>query len=154
MNETTITIEKLFSSSPPYDLLLLADPSKEIINQYLLEGKCYIVRLEEEIIGALVLLKTDGHTLEIKNIAIDPKFQGQGYGKQLLKYAEETAKQESYRNLFIGTGNSSIFQFVLYQKMGFEVDHLKKNFFVENYEEPIVENGIACRHMVMLVKNL
>lgn len=139
---------------PPYALLLLADPSKELIDDYLQIGECYIGKIETTIVGVFVLVPVEDKTLEIKNIAIDPNFQGKGYGKQLLRFAEEIAKQQAYQRLLIGTGNSSIGQLALYQKMGFEIDHLKKNFFIENYEESIVENGIVCKHMLMLVKEV
>lgn len=31
---------------------------------------------------------------------------------------------------------------------------IKKNFFVDKYKEPIFENGIKCKHMVVLAKTL
>ncbi|MEM8527667.1 MAG: GNAT family N-acetyltransferase [Bacteroidota bacterium] len=139
---------------PPYPLLFLADPSKELIDDYLRDGNCYIATIENVLVGVLILVEIESNVLEIKNIAVDSSFQGKGYGKQLLQFAEKIAKQQGYQKLLIGTGNSSIGQLAFYQKMGFEIDHLKKNFFVENYEEAIVEDGIICKHMIILVKDL
>ena len=49
----------------------------------------------------------------------------------------------------IGTGNSSLDQLALYQKLGFRITGIVAGFFYD-YPKPIVENGIACRDMVRL----
>ena len=53
------------------------------------------------------------------------------------------------RALDIGTGNSSLDQLALYQKLGFRITGIVADFF-DDYPEPFVENGIACRDMVRL----
>lgn len=138
----------------PFHLLELADPSREHINSYLENGTCYIAKLGSQSIGALVLERVNETTLEIKNIAISESEQGKGYGKVLLLHAEELSRQESYKKLIIATGNSSIGQLALYQKAGFEIDGIEKNFFLENYIDPIFENGIQCKHKIFLSKKL
>ncbi len=138
----------------PFDLLELADPSRQQIESYLKTGTCYIAKLDANIIGALVLNKINATTIEIKNIAVKTSEQGKGYGKRLLRYATKTSRALGHQTLIIGTGNSSIGQLALYQKEGFEIDHIKTNFFTKHYPEPIFENGIQCKHMVMLKKAL
>jgi aminoglycoside 6'-N-acetyltransferase I len=146
---------KLNPSFPiPYDLLLLADPSLEQIHSYLPFGKCYSAYVEGELIGAVVLLPIDESKVEIKNIAIAPFYQGKGYGKQLLQKVMDLAKVESYKTIRIGTANSSIGQLALYQKVGFEMQKMLFNFFLDNYEEAIYENGIQAKHMILLEKSL
>ena len=49
----------------------------------------------------------------------------------------------------IRTSNSSLDQLALYQKLGFRITGIVAGFF-DDYPEPIVENGIACRDMVRL----
>jgi hypothetical protein len=34
------------------------------------------------------------------------------------------------------------------------MDHIIKDFFTDNYAEPIVENGLLCRDMVVLKRDL
>ena len=146
---------KLKPSFPiPYDLLLLADPSLEQIHSYLPFGKCYSAYEEGELIGAAVLLPIDKYKVEIKNIAIAPSYQGKGYGKQLLQKVIDLAKAESYKTIRIGTANSSIGQLALYQKVGFEMKEMLFNFFLDNYEEAIYENGIQAKHMILLEKDI
>ena len=77
----------------PMELLLLADPSVELINEYLIPGKCFVALLGEEIAGAMVLTEFDQSTMEIKNIAVAETYQGRGIGKRLLQYAGEFARR-------------------------------------------------------------
>jgi len=80
--------------------------------------------------------------------------QGKEYGKALLRYGTKVSQESGYKNLIVGTGNSSIGQLTLYQKEGFEINRIEKNFFIKNYSEPIFENGTQRKHMVILEKNL
>lgn len=56
-------------------------------------------------------------------------------------------------NLITGTGNSRIGQLDLYQKEGFDIPKIVKNFFLKNYKEPIFENGIQYKHRFKLEKS-
>ncbi|MFC5046137.1 GNAT family N-acetyltransferase [Aquimarina hainanensis] len=136
------------------DLLELADPSRIQIESYLASGTCYIAVSNMETIGVIVLHKINATTIEIKNIAIKESQQKKGYGKALLAYAEKISRDSGFKKLIIGTGNSSIGQLTLYQKVGFEIDRILKNFFVEKYPNPIFENEIQCKHMLILEKDL
>lgn len=138
----------------PYGLLLLADPSKEMIDAYLKHSKIFVAALNQSVIGAFVLFPLSATAAEIKNIAVKQEFQGQGVGKLLLDHAVETARKENYKSICIGTANSSVGQLCLYQKKGFEMTGIVKNFFLNNYPEPIYENGIQAKHMILLTREL
>ncbi|SEC41760.1 aminoglycoside 6'-N-acetyltransferase I [Tenacibaculum sp. MAR_2009_124] len=138
----------------PFELLEVADPSTEHIQSYLKTGSCYIAKNQKKLIGVLVLNAIDSETAEIKNIAIKESEQGKGFGKKILQVAEMIAKEKGYQKLIIGTGNSSVGQLALYQKAGFEMQSIKKDFFLKNYSELIFENGIQCKHMVVLEKSI
>ncbi|MCR9084670.1 MAG: GNAT family N-acetyltransferase, partial [Cyclobacteriaceae bacterium] len=66
------------NSDPPWDLLLLADPSKEMIDRYLSESEVFVGELQGKLIGVLVLLPLSDGIVEIKNLAVDETFQGKG----------------------------------------------------------------------------
>jgi ribosomal protein S18 acetylase RimI-like enzyme len=138
----------------PYHLLLLADPYKNAIEKYLNSSEIYVAVLENEVVGVYVLYPITRNTIEIKNIAVEESYQGCGIGKLMLINAAKISKEKNYATIIIGTGNSSIGQLSLYQKQGFEIFDIKKNFFVENYIVPIFEDGIQCKHMIMLSKKL
>ena len=150
-----IEIQELQEDQPaPMGLLTLADPSVELINAYLIPGSCFVAMLGEEMVGAMVLTEFDQFTLEIKNIAVKEAYQGKGIGKQLLQFAEEFGTGQGYKTLRVGTGNSSISQLALYQKQGFEITGVIKDFFLTHYDQALYENGIQCKHMIVLAKPL
>jgi ribosomal protein S18 acetylase RimI-like enzyme len=138
----------------PYDLLLDADPSMEVVLTYLGESEVYIALLKNQIIGTFVLYPVDPETLEIKNIAVRESFQGKGVGTLLLERAANIAALKGAAKMIIATSNASIGPLYLYQKAGFNMESLKKDYIIENYPEPLFDNGIECRHMIVLSKHL
>ncbi|MGE7546448.1 MULTISPECIES: GNAT family N-acetyltransferase [Sporosarcina] len=138
----------------PMELLLLADPSREIIEEYVTRGECFIGEVEQQTIGAYVLLPTRPETVELVNVAVIESQQGRGIGKRLVLDAIKIAKTKGYKTIEIGTGNSSIGQLALYQKCGFRITGVDMDFFVRHYSEKIFENGIQCRDMVRLSQDL
>lgn len=137
-----------------YELLLLADPSREIVDDYLARGECYTAWTSDELAGVFVLLKTRPKTVEIVNIAVNESMQNKGIGRKLLEEALKKAKQMGATTIEIGTGNSSIGQLALYQKCGFRLQAIDHDFFIRHYEEEIFENGIQCRDMVRLYADI
>jgi len=142
------------SDEIPYSLLLDADPSIELVDKYLKVSEIYIAKLKNQIVGVYVLCPVNSELVEIKNIAVEEKFQGNGIGKLLLDDAFKLAKRKGYKELIIGTANSSVGQLYLYQKSGFEISNIKMNFFIDNYPTPFYENGIPVKHMIVLSKQL
>jgi len=90
------------------DLLLLADPSLEIVQQYLSEDHLFVLSEQGEAIGVVHLIPQSGTVMEVKNIAVKEEAQGHGYGKRLLHYALNFSQQQGYKKVVVGTGNSSI----------------------------------------------
>ncbi|MFB5676614.1 GNAT family N-acetyltransferase [Paenibacillus terreus] len=138
----------------PMELLLLADPSRKLVEEYITRGESFIAEEEHEILGIYVLLPTRPETVELVNIAVAERSQGQGLGKMLVLHAIQTAKERGYKTIEIGTGNSSIGQLALYQKCGFRIVGVDQDFFIRHYEEEIYENGIQCRDMIRLSQDL
>src|SRR5699024_12879831 len=112
-------IEKLKSvDEAPIELLLLADPSKNLILNYLKNGECFVYKENNEALGCFVLQKINQDKIELVNIAVLESKQKVGIGKKLLANAFEYAKKNGYKNIEVGTGNSSIGQIAFYQKIG------------------------------------
>lgn len=137
-----------------YDLLLSADPSIEVINSYTHNNEIFVALYRKKIIGAFVLLPLNKSTIEIKNIAVKTQYQGIGLGKRLLEKAAVASIAKGFKTLRIATGNSSIGQLALYQKGGFELVGMNHNFFVDHYPHPIIENGIRCKHLLILERSI
>lgn len=143
-----------YREPPPMALLLLADPSEKLVNEYLSRGQCMVAEEGGLIIGVYVLLPTRPETIEIVNIAVAESEQGRGIGKKLVIHAIETSRQLGYKTIEIGTGNSGVGQLALYQKCGFRITGIDRDFFIRHYDEPIYENGIQVVDMVRLSQDL
>ena len=130
-------------------LLLLADEQENMIDCYLESGTMFILE-DSEIKAECVVTDAGNRILEIKNIAVYPEFQGKGYGKKLLNFLEEFYS-EDFDILQVGTGDSPL-TIPFYEKCGFKRHHVIKNFFIENYDHPIIECGIQLVDMIYLQK--
>lgn len=132
-------------------LLLLGDEQESMIDRYLEEGALYIWKEGEETAGVCVVTDQGNGVLELKNIAVDPRFQRRGIGRAMI---EALAKRYrgSYRVLLAGTGEApSTLGF--YQHCGFTYSHRVKDFFLQ-YDHPIVEGGVQLKDMVYFQRTL
>lgn len=138
----------------PWELLLLADPCREMVARYLTQSVALASCEGDRIRGIVVIKPLSDSSWEIKNLAVSPSCQGAGIGRSLVLAALDRCRSHGASEVWIGTGNSSLDQLGFYQKTGFRMVEIVKDFFVENYAEEIVENGIRCRDMVRLVATL
>lgn len=142
------------TEQPPMNLLLLADPSEHLVEEYLKRGQCYVAVLEQRIVGTYVLLPTRPETVELVNVAVEEAWQGNGIGKKLVNHAIEQAREYGYKTMEIGTGNSSVNQLALYQKCGFRITGVDRDFFLRHYTQKMYENGIQVVDMIRLSQDL
>lgn len=132
-------------------LLLLADEQEDMIDKYISEGTMYILD-DNGVKGECIVLEVNHSTLEIKNIAINKDSQRMGYGKILINFIENKYSGK-YSVLQVGTGESSA-TIPFYEKCGFVRSHIVKNFFIDNYNKPIYEEGVQLVDMIYFKKNL
>ncbi|UTD56580.1 GNAT family N-acetyltransferase [Halomonas sp. MS1] len=142
-------IAEITPSEVPMELLLLADPSEEAIKRYLYQSRCFTAYDKGAIVGACVIKPIYEGALELMNIAVSPSVQQHGVGTQLLRYVIEKVKESGAQRLEVGTGTFG-YQLTFYQRQGFRVDCIDKDFFLKNYPEPIIENGIQHKDMFRL----
>lgn len=134
----------------PLNLLLQADPSEQLIIEYTRNGECFVAQMKDQVIGSYVLYEKNIDTIELKNIVIKEDFQGQGLGKLLLFHSIKHARNKGYKAIEVGTGNSSLGQLAFYQKCGFRMIEIDQDFFIRQYSDIIIENGIQCKDMIIL----
>lgn len=137
-----------------YQLFLEADPSRKIVDNYVNRAYQFELVDDNELLGVLLLLDTRPETVEIVNIAVDEMACNQGLGEKLILFALDWSKKHHYRTVEIGTGSTSFAQLYLYQKCGFRVVNIDRDFFVDNYDEPIIENKLLLKDMIRLEKKL
>ena len=145
-------IEKITENKKQYlDLLLLADESEDMIDRYLQSGDMFAI-LDDNVKTVCVVVAKDKEICELKNIATYEKYQGRGYGKVLIKYITDFYKND-YKTMQVGTGDTpGILSF--YENCGFKISHRLKNFFIDNYDHPMFEDGIQLIDMIYLKKKL
>ena len=152
MQKQTGGIRRVAENKKEYlDLLLLADEQEDMIDRYLERGTMYI--LEDNGVKAECVVTDEGDgILEIKNLAVAPECQRRGYGRQMIRFLEETYRGR-YEILQVGTGDSPL-TVPFYEACGFARSHTIPGFFTEHYDHPIFEGGALLTDMIYLRKKL
>ena len=147
-----MTIEKITENKKRYlDLLLLADEQEDMIDRYLESGDMFAL-FDDDLKTVCVVSAIDKGTCELKNIATYKQFQGKGYASAMIEHISANYKN-SYKFMLVGTGNvPGTLSF--FKNCGFEKSHVLRNFFTDNYDNPIFEEGIQLVDMVYLKKVL
>ena len=132
-------------------LLLLADEQESMVDRYLENGTMYV--LEDNDVKAECVVTDEGNgILEIKNIAVNPKYHRMGYGKALIDFLD-SKYADKYSTLQVGTGDSPL-TIPFYEKCGFVRSLKIPNFFTDNYDHPIYEGGVQLIDMIYLQRRL
>lgn len=141
-------IKEITTNKKEYiDLLLLADVQEDMIDRYLEEGRMFVL-YDDDVKCEAVVVKLNESECELKNLATYPTEQGKGYAKALIQFLFEEFLGK-YQTMYVGTGDEpGVLAF--YKKCGFHESHRKKNFFIDNYREPIIDQGVQLVDMVYL----
>ena len=100
---TSVEIRRVETNKKQYlALLLLADEQEDMIDRYLERGSMYVLE-DDGVKAECVVTDEGGGVLELKNIAVEPDFQGKGYGKALVDFLIRTYAGQ-YMLLQVGTG--------------------------------------------------
>ena len=113
-----------------------------------------IAKYRGEVIGVYALLRHATTRFELMNIAVRDDFRGKGFGRWLLGHAIGVAESKGARVIEVGTGNSSFANLAFFQRSGFRITGVVRDYYVDNYPQTIVENDIARRDMVRLTLEL
>lgn len=144
-------------------LLLLADEQPEMVARYIDRGDMWVLAPEDALendapagvvpVVAECLVTDEGEgVLEIKSLAVEPAYQGHGYGRALIEHVAATYAGR-YRTLQVGTGDSPL-TVPFYERCGFSRSHVVPNFFTDNYDHPIYEAGVRLVDMVYMRRQL
>lgn len=128
-------------------LLLLGDEQEAMIARYLQRGRLFVMQPDDAVAVCVVTDEGDG-MLEIKNLAVRPDWQRRGIGRAMIDDVVHRANGR-YQTLQVGTGDSPA-TIPFYECCGFTRHHVIKDFFITNYDHPIVEDGVQLVDMVVL----
>lgn len=127
-------------------LLLMADEQESMIDRYIARGDMFAAVADGQVCGVCVVTDEGGGTAEIKNLAVEPAWRGRGVGRMMVDFVRRRCRGR-FSRLTVGTGDSpSTVPF--YERCGFRRSHVVKDFFVDNYDHPIVEAGVVLHDMV------
>jgi ribosomal protein S18 acetylase RimI-like enzyme len=138
-------------------LLLLADESEEQVRSYYQEGDLYALRSATgETLGMTLVLPDHDHAVELKAVAVNPDLHGQGIGQRMLARVLADLRRRGVPRAIVGTSNSGIGQIAFYQKAGFRLWKIERDFFTpaRGYPAYFEENGIRLLDMVWFDQDL
>ena len=127
-------------------LMLWADPEIQAIEKYLDKSDIYVLVESGRVMSEMALYEREDGQIEIKNIATVSDQRGLGHAGALIRHAIKICRGK-YARMYVGTSEDMI---PYYEKFGFVKDYVEKDFFVNNYVEPVVENGRVLRDMQYL----
>ena len=137
-----------------FPILLLAESSESALRWSLgnLSDTVYKAEEEGQIVGAATM-RWNSEPCEIVELAVAEHRQGQGVGRMIIDNLMAEARRRGKTRIVVGTGNSSIGNIVFYQKCGFRMDHIRRDYFWY-HDEPEIENGILLRDMIVFSYDL
>ncbi len=75
--------------------------------------------LDNKLVGGLILAPIDDDTIRLMQVAVDTIYQGEGIGRELVKYAEKRAKEAGYTKIVM---HAMLFVVDFYEKMGYHAE--------------------------------
>ena len=138
-------------------LLRLADDSEDQVRGYYQQGDLYA--LDDETgrpVGMVLAIPEDGGSVELKAVAVDEPLHGQGVGSRMLAAVLADLRARGVTRVVVGTSSAGIGQLAYYQKAGFRLLRVERDFFgpARGYPEGLTENGIPLRDMVWMDQDL
>jgi ribosomal protein S18 acetylase RimI-like enzyme len=138
-------------------LLFLADDSEPEVRDYYQKGDLYA--LDDEAgapVGMVLAIPADDGSVELKAVAVVEQRHGQGVGSRMLRAVLDDLRGRGVRRVVVGTSSSGVGQLAYYQKAGFRLLSVERDFFspARGYPEGLTENGIPLRDMVWMDQDL
>lgn len=131
-------------------LLLLGDENPQLIAEYITRSALFILTVSDVPRGVCAVTDEGNGTLEIQNLAVDPAFQRQGFGRTLLAHVEK-AYAGHFSRMRLGTGESPL-TLPFYLACGFVVTGREPDYFPRRYPAPIKEGGVLLRDRLLMEK--
>jgi ribosomal protein S18 acetylase RimI-like enzyme len=139
------SVQKLIQSTILHTYKFFSDPNYRIEDDMI-----YLITFKNRIIGLVSFgIYENFSELFIYDLCIIKEFQGRGYGKNTLKFAEEIANQNKLNKLGLWVDNDNVKAYNLYNNFGFE-------FFEDRIFDWFNSKGKVTKQTISkyLVKNL
>ena len=139
------------------ELLELADEPAPL-RRYLDDGTLYGV--VDDASGrpraAVLTIDRAGGGAELRAVAVAEDEQGTGLGSWLVAEVFVRLRARGIRRVVVGTATSGVRQLAFYQRLGFRLDRIERDFFTaaKGYPPGLSENGIPTRDMAWMDRDL
>ena len=154
MRETGVRIVPAGAGRDAYlPLLRLADESESQVRGYYQTGDLYALDdATGQPLGVVLATWAPDGSVGIWAVAVAAARHGQGIGKRLLAAVLADLRARGVKRVVVGTGNCSIGQLAYYQKAGFRLWQIERDYFspARGYPVGLTENGIPLRDMVLM----
>jgi ribosomal protein S18 acetylase RimI-like enzyme len=87
-----------------------------------LARRVHVIENDVAVVGFVVLINTEEYLL-LDNLAVSPRAQGRGYGRQLLEFAEFQAVESDYASIRLYTHETMSENIAMYARRGFVETH-------------------------------
>ena len=157
MSELTLRVVPSGAARDAYlPLFSLADDSMQAVIGYYQRGTLFALDRPDLTPLGIVLAIHDGARTELKAVAVDESFHGQGIGTQMLRAVLGELRTRGVERVVVGTSSAGVGQLAFYQKAGFRLASIERDYFnpERGYPEGILENGIPVRDMVWMDQDL
>ncbi len=76
-----------------------------------------VENLDDKLVGGLILAPVNDHEIRLMQVAVDPVHQGEGVGREMVKYAIGRAQEAGYTKIVMHAMLSVV---AFYEKLGFK----------------------------------
>jgi ribosomal protein S18 acetylase RimI-like enzyme len=92
----------------------------------------------------------DPSTVELRAVAVAEAHHNRGYGQRMLAEVLADLRARGKQRVIVGTSNAGIGQIAFYQKAGFRLWRIERDYFTpeKGYDPEEKENGLSHRDMV------
>lgn len=122
-------------------------PDRQTFASDVLHKELYVIEIEKEIVGCIIIssmmdevyktikwLTQNKDIVYIHRLAIHPKYQGKGYARQLMAYAERTAKETHHNSIRLDTFSQNARNQMFYEQRGYK--RLQSVYFPKQSDFP------------------
>jgi ribosomal protein S18 acetylase RimI-like enzyme len=137
-------------------LLELAD-EPDPLRAYLQDGDLFgLVGPDGSPRGAVLVIHESSPVAELRAVAVAEAVQGQGIGSLMVSTVLFVLASRGTRTVRVGTASSGVRQLAFYQRCGFRLTHVERDYFTteKGYPPGLTEHGIAIRDMVWMDREL
>ena len=154
MHQVTIRTARDDELDELIPILLGAEPSEHALRWSLAHmiDVVYVLWDGDQKTGAATVRWRD-EPAEIVELAIATGAQRHGLGRIFVQWIVAEALRRGVKKLEVGTSNASIGNMRFYQRCGFRMDHIRRDYFWY-YREPRSEDGITIRDLLVFSMEL